>query len=158
MPFCKKASSFYFFHLFQKYFSSFVWFPKKLSVCWLVIYTLDDLHGVPKRIQFLSIQDNTASASCHSYVYSSNFGYIRALCFLYGCHSVNLSKLPKKLPLSMIGIGEQFFLVAKQLYNSKCSSVRQTRIWGNVIVSAAIKDRRLKLFDNIPINKKHNQL
>ena len=58
------------------------------------------------------------------------------------------------------------FLVAKLLYNlsvcpSVCLSVRPSvclsvLIWGKLIFSAPIKDKRLKCFDNIPIVKEHN--
>ena len=42
----------------------------------------------------------------------------------------------------------------KLLYNSPCLSVRSAM--GNVIYSTPIKDRKLKLLVNIPINLGHN--
>ena len=53
------------------------------------------------------------------------------------------------------------FLVAKLLYILKCLSIFPSmymRPGRNVIFAAPIKDRKLKLLDNIPITEEHNQL
>ena len=53
------------------------------------------------------------------------------------------------------------FLIAKLLYILKCLSIFPSmymRPGRNVIFAAPIKDRKLKLLDNIPITEEHNQL
>ena len=50
------------------------------------------------------------------------------------------------------------FLKGQRLQPLNKLNISKRQSGGNVIFSAPIKDRRLKLFDNIPISKEHNQL
>ena len=57
------------------------------------------------------------------------------------------------------GIQSKLFLVAKLLYKYKwlsvCPSVRQPRLWGNVIFSAPNWDRAQFFFVQIPLLNEH---